>query len=523
MTPRSVEELMLVEIASLPVSDSLQLLGSLIDLSTDHADASLREKGTTRALEWASTTENMDLTNEQRVLFDYFQANAWGNRLGNERDKNDPWIWDSKPLQNQILFLRRAINNPAFDNAEAFRRCQILTNLANFLNMVGRFVEAHEYWNRALSIEPRFWMALGNRGYGRINYAKAIYSGHKREELIWAAYRDLTRAVQLIDDYPYGSPGAPEFFRRQATNLISMFGQDFLDHDMDFIDYPLGRSSREKAYRTWALRETLFLNTLNDLGTYSAAASDPLHLPPFVVPLNEPPVLIGFYNQIKQEYVTARWLFFDAMTSEAPHFSDREVYLLNTLDYPIYSLSIEKMKLSFRATYSIFDKIAYFLNSYMKIGIPEKQVNFRSLWSHSSKNKSNLRPEFNKLENWPLRGLYWLSKDFSESAFSDITEPDALNINFDRNHIEHKYFKVHDDIFFLDKETDPIFMDTLAHSVTRNSLETKTLRLLKLARAALIYLACGMSARERSLRAEKGQDLMMVNMHLPVMDHQFKV
>ena len=298
---------------------------------------------------------------------------------------------------------------------------------------------------------------------------------------------------------------------------------EFLNHEMKFIDYSLGRSHREKDYRTWALRETLFLNTLNDLGTYSAAASDPLHLPAFVAPLNEPPVLIGFFNQIKQEYVSARWLFFDAMDSDKPHFSDREVYLTNTLDYPVYSLAVEKLKLAFRASYSIFDKIAYFLNAYMKLGIPDKQVTFRSVWSMNVNKTSSLRPEFEGLENRPLRGLYWISKDFFETAFSDVTEPDARNIKDDRDYLEHKYFKVHDDLCDLVHEINPLFIDTLAHSITRNGLQTKTLRLLKLARAALIYLACGMSARERRLREEKGQDVMIANMELPTIEHRFKI
>ncbi len=523
MSPPSFEQLMLIEVASLPVSDALVFLGWLIDLSFDQVDISLREKGTARALEWAGTIDDMKMTGTQRLELNYFQANAWANRAGKAQDKQARWTWDNEPLQHQILFLRRAVNNTAFADAETARQCQILTNLANSLNTVGRFVEAHEYWNRALAIEPKFWMALGNRGYGRIEYAKAVYSKHKREELIWAAYRDLTRAVQLVEEYPYGSPGAPEFFKRNIADLRARFGPDFLNHEMNFIDYSLGRSHREKDYRTWALRETLFLNTLNDLGTYSAAASDPMHLPAFVVPLHEPPVLIGFFNQIKQEYVSARWLFFDAMTSDRPHFSDREVSLSNTLDYPIYSLATEKMKLVFRATYSIFDKVAYFLNTYMELGIPETQVNFRSVWSKKINKISTLRPEFEGLENWPLRGLYWLSKDFFETTFSDVTEPDARNINDDRNHLEHKYFKLHADLFELENEKNSLFIDTLAHSITRSGLEKKTLRLLKLARAALIYLACGMSERERRQRSKEGQDVKIANMELPTMEYQFKI
>jgi tetratricopeptide (TPR) repeat protein len=523
MTPPSFENLVLIDVASLPVSDGLHFLGWLIDLSSDQLDMSLQEKGTARALEWAETIGKMALTDTQRLDLDYFRANAWGNRARKTQDKQAIWVWDNEPLRHQILLLRGAVGNPAFDGAEAVRKCEVLTNLANSLHTVGRFIEAHEYWNRAIVIEPRFWMALGNRGCGRIEYANAVYSQQEREELIWAAYRDLTRAVELVREYPFGSQGALEFFKGHIDVLLARFGPDFLNHEMEFIDYSLGRSHREKDYRTWALRETLFLSALNDLGTFSAAASDPLHLPDFVAPLDEPPVLIGFFNQIKQEYVSARWLLFDAIVSDKPHFSDREVHHLNTLDYPVYCLAVEKMKLAFRATYSIFDKIAYFLNTYIKLRIPEKQVNFRSVWSVEVNKMRTIRPEFEGMENWPLRGLYWLSKDLSEAAFSDITEPDSRDINTVRNHLEHKYLKIHDDLFSLVPKIDPLFTDTLAHSVTRSDLKKKTLRLLKLARAALIYLACGMSARERRLCEEKGHGVMIPNMELPTMGHQFKI
>ena len=42
----------------------------------------------------------------------------------------------------------------------------ILTNYANLLNgWLGRSLESLQYYNRAISINPEFSMALGNKGY----------------------------------------------------------------------------------------------------------------------------------------------------------------------------------------------------------------------------------------------------------------------------------------------------------------------------------------------------------------------
>ena len=83
----------------------------------------------------------------------------------------------------------------------------------------------------------------------------------------------------------------------------------------------------------------------------------------------------GFYNQLKQEYASARYLYYEGTTPTTPHFSDKGVLLINTLDYPCYSLAVEKMKMAFRMAYSLLDKVAYFLNDHLALGVPERKVN----------------------------------------------------------------------------------------------------------------------------------------------------
>lgn len=88
----------------------------------------------------------------------------------------------------------------------------------------------------------------------------------------------------------------------------------------------------------------MFLNTLNDAFPYSISAHDILHLPNIITKIDEGPRFHGLFNQIKQEYVSARFMIFDAISFQGSHFSDRDVHLVNTLDYPVYGISIEKLK-----------------------------------------------------------------------------------------------------------------------------------------------------------------------------------
>jgi len=163
-------------------------------------------------------------------------------------------------------------------------------------------------------------------------------------------------------------------------------------------------------------------------------------------------------------------------------------------------LGVEQVKVSFRMCYSLLDKIAYFLNYYMKLDIPERQISFRHIWREKSSDR--VRPEFISSENWPLRGLYWLSKDLFETDFKEVMEPEAYAFHDLRNHLEHKYVKVVSPVSGLSvKQATGPFADTLAYVVSLPDLEGKALKLLQLVRTALIYLSLGMH-REEARRSE---------------------
>lgn len=239
------------------------------------------------------------------------------------------------------------------------------------------------------------------------------------------------------------------------------------------------------------------------------AARDIMTLPNFSTPAGEPPIVVGMFNELKQSFASARWLLWEGSQSYEPHFSDREVLLYDTFDYSAYGLQLEKVKVAFRIGYSIFDKIAFFLNYYLSLGIPEKNISFRTLWRE--KPNGPIRAKFANSENWPLRGLFWLSRDLFEPSMRDSTEPDARALAELRNHIEHKYVKVHE--MMMSSPGSP-FHDFLAHPVMRSDLERRTLRLLQLVRSALIYLSLGMHHEERDRAKSHGSISMPIPLTL---------
>jgi hypothetical protein len=129
------------------------------------------------------------------------------------------------------------------------------------------------------------------------------------------------------------------------------------------------------------------------------------------------------------------------------------------------------------------------------LGIPEKQVSFRTLWRADE--KKPIRSEFDLTGNWGFCSLYWLAKDFFEKSNDEVAEPQARGLSEIRNHIEHKYLQV----TVAESPTGP--PGDLALMVSREQFESKALHLLKLVRSALIYLAIGVGFEER--RREPGR------------------
>jgi LA2681-like HEPN len=502
--------------------DALKRIGVLVDLAGDLG----RDDGTAQALAWCDELSKRKLTAAQVTLLDYFQANAWANRrrLAQSRDPDSAWQWEQPGLQEEVFFGRRAAGSVGFDKLPAFRRCQILTNLGNQLSSVGRYVDARRMWTRALALNPRFGMALGSRGYGLTRYAVSLYDPGHRDVFLFFAYQDLKAALSREARYGrHKDQAARALFAEHRDKIAAYIDIPRAKRVIKMDGHPLGKTDAERRYRRWVLQERLFLNPLNDLGPYSIAACDILSLPDFTTPLGEPPSLIGFFNQMKQEFVSARWMLYEGLHPRRVHFSDRDVTLLNTLDYPTLGLPIEQVKAAYRIAYSLLDKIAYFLNEYAKLGMSARQVYFKTIWYENGDFRKGLRAALRDSKNLPLRGLFWLSKDLFDEKLQDVMEPEAQALYVIRNQLEHSYLKVHEILLprAVREKLDKAWLDRLAHSVQREDFEGKTLHVFRLARAGLIYLSLGMHAEERRRAATQPKGLL-APMNLPPIEERFK-
>lgn len=522
MTPQNrLQRLLATDISALSDSEALNRIGLLIDLASDLKSPD----GSDRALELLEELQARSLTPDIAALLHYFRANAWDNKP-QPLTPDQAWAWEQPERQEQILELRRAVRHDGFDTLHPVRQCQVLSNLANQLSHIGRFIEAVETWDRALTGNKHFAMALGNRSHGLTHYARALYDRGHAGVLYAAAHNGFAAAT--AEDAYYESPSHQQHLRAtfasEAQNIAKHLNLARIRRIMS-RRYSIGKGVAEKRYRSWCLDNRLFVNPMNDLGPLSIAARDVLNLPSITEASHSPhpPAIIGFFNQMKQEFASARYLHYDATHSRGVHFSDRDVRLCNTLDYPAYSFATEKLRASFRVAYSLFDKISFFLNEYFSLGHKPAKVSFRSVWYQKADRGRPLLQVFAESENWPLRGLFWLSKDLFEDDFKSVTEPDAAALNDIRNHLEHKYLQLHvEGLAPVALENDSGEPERLAYALTTHDFAAKTLRLLKLVRAALIYLSLSVHREEGRRATVKTADRLVVPMVLDTWEDDWK-
>jgi tetratricopeptide (TPR) repeat protein len=496
-------------LADFDEADRLSILGQLIDLSSDEKN----NQGIDLALQLASEMDAATLSEHDQVLLHYNIANAWSaKRHFKSENLEGAWDFNMEEVSKEIFHLRKAVTMPGFSTIRKERRSQVFTNLGNALSFVGRFSEAQQLWNNAVETTPGHGLALTNKAKGLYHYGLYLFDEEHTKIFIIVSFHLIKSALENKHEIFEGYRESIEEF---YASLLKCIPEKLRGSMLNLNTYDLGNNKNLIDYRRWCLNNQLYINPLNDIGNVSIASHDALNLPTMYFSGKTPPVFISLYNQLKQEYGTARYLYYEAVTSTSPHISDTDIVVLDTMESTIYSASVEKAKIAFRVCYSIFDKIAFFLNQYLQLGVDETKINFRTIW-YDNPSKRILKSQFISSQNWALRGLFWLSKDIHWSWENGdiVIEPEAREIAAIRNHIEHKFLKVVKDkalaSFFYDETKD------ISFSISKKDFSAKVEKILKLCRASLIYLSLAVNDVERRKPKPLGPTLPILPTIIPL-------
>lgn len=377
----------------------------------------------------------------------------------------------------QIYYLRKAIeiSNNVDINSENSRfvfplLCSLYTNYANLLDACGRKQLAIKMYCKCIQINPRFTMASGNL---------AICLDHYRNFLNDNEHLHFIKKIKnLIEtSITVSDPNRVDYAEKRFIELYEQYlnYKDLDECSCKTIDY----NPNSQKYREWCWNNGLYLNPLNDLQADDINRYDDNLLLPSLLFQSDKDLnkYISMFNQIKQEYVYARYLCFNSIEIDSVHYADENVYLIDCLDYVQYSI--------------------------------------RSIWRSNS--------DLNKMldKNIGLSSIFWIEKDFDNGDNSLTANPNSKRLKIIRNYLEHRFTNITLNIFNGSEDNEDNNETRLY--LTEFELQEFALDLLNLVREVIFSLKNAIQISENEKQSTISSEVALIPINYEEVDSEDKL
>lgn len=300
--------------------------------------------------------------------------------------------------------------------ANTMKFCYV--NLGNEYSNQFRTISAIRYYHKALEIDNDFSMALGNYAYCIERHPVFIeFNGNDK---VFNLICDLYNKVDLNKLY-----NGSKLFESKKAKYSSLknsyicalskgLNPNYNQHNI------FEKISTDNTYENWCTEQCLWLNFVNDLGSYKEAQFD-----------------IDIYSSPQE---TSNIL----MQNMIDLYKNQREKLFNYKDMTISNNVIE-ICLVFNCFYSYFDKTSYWINKFFKLNCKEKDININTIWNKKTKNNINLID----YKNQYLYDIYWLRKEYRGQdnetlKINELLSPAAQGYRELRNSIEHRGYSLID-------------------------------------------------------------------------------
>jgi len=272
----------------------------------------------------------------------------------------------------------------------------------------------------------------------------------------------------------------------------------------------LGATPFEKFYIDFCLKHKLFLN-FRIFDEEEASIMDPVFIR-MVAPIEESDET--FYNfakhinQIKEDYITARLLLVQSQfrRKDFDKLSKRTTFV-NTLDYSIFNIYTGLLKSAFKEAFNILDKISRFINEYYELGI-NGDIYFHTIWQDKNEEgKQKIRPKIKNSNNISLYALYDIFLDFNPPEYCKKFESskDYKKLKEIRNSA------VHENLVIYDSTVRGLGENTSKGNIEYDVMLSKTIELLQLVKASIIYLINFVEIEENKKRKSSSERIVKID------------
>lgn len=367
-----------------------------------------------------------------------------------------------------------------------------LVNCGNLFDSMGREVDALQCYDRALEIDSGFGMALGNRGMALAKIAPFMggHQSHVLEEAAWLLDRSFEDEERIRAT---GDPRSLDIFRDVRANIRG--GEP---EPPDHGDGP--RFSDQ--HLCWAFEHGLLLHISPACLEDDASSVDALHLGSMVWSIEDDEQarlkrLRDAFNTVKQDFIAARyslWLASDPASPIREHTDavSARGYFADTLSYARWGIRTGMGLQALTAATNTLDKIAGLVHLYFATDRKPKDVSFYGLWHRPPTKGQPLQMEpvfaeqLRHVDNEGLAAIIDLSCEVDGDRHRTPLKEQIAR----RHAATHRFLVAHD---------LPMYEQDEAKWLTRvdwSDVVVGTIEQLRVTRAALIYLARAIAARE---------------------------
>ncbi|MBW8012887.1 MAG: hypothetical protein FVQ83_16845 [Chloroflexi bacterium] len=479
---QSEQEILSLEKDNHSIQLAADLGGVMIDYGTWTKELEIIKRGTLFALEIveAFPEEKLVLSHYYNLANGYSALKSFAHQEAFDNGSIPREYLDEKAAYRKVI---QVASTKKLNKHERQLLPEILTNYGNVLDTVGRPVEALEFYNRALGIKPNKPETLGNKA---ITLKRLAINAHGHTHLF------ILEAKRLFE-LALGNSPHPQLGKHLSEHLKQI--QAIIDaHEKDFsveqYQTPESTSDFHEFMRNICFRHKLYLTPTTLIGQKeNQFFGDPLFISEMRADLGDTKKFdryITFFNQIKQDYIFARYLLVQSQY-QANHAEviDQDVDFYYPLDYSLYSSYVEMLKVSYRLAVDTLDKVGFFVKDYCDLkSLSPRETKFRNVFS-TRKNPLELRSELKQQKNIYLFGLLDLALDLREGGIYSL-------IYERRNALTHRFLSIHAEGVI---END---QDKTLPKLQIDEFRRETIQVLQILKAAIIYLILFVDVKEKN-------------------------
>lgn len=440
--------------------------------------------------------------------------------------------WFSDDLGKSVIFFRKALyairKIDFLTDKEVYLQSCIETNLGNSLSSQCRAFCCIPLWDSAINCKENA-MPILSKAENELFIANNIYDPSHITYHYFTASQLIQLGLEHLDKlYPEQRVAYSE--NGTLMNFQAWFEDKFKIDDFAYFEsYKMEFESKEQtSYLTWCGDNKLFINDLNDVSVSEIVYQDIMTLPPIsqlfnsTLSMYEELMYHGNFDELKNDYCYARYLVFSAkdIPNDHTHFFNTTYPHVDDMAYSITNLKASHYKSAFRTLYSLFDKIAHFINRFFDLNSIDldHKISFDSIFRKINDKKWKPHIKLKDSKNYFLHALFYILKDIRDvhdsTPISRWLDPDAKAFSDIRNAIEHRSLKIVDDFGYILSQSDRAYRQSHLEKI---EVEIDTLK------AKVKELSCEInSAKNETLQVEleirkkrlnKELDLALLKVH----------